>query len=63
MTETRRLICCFSSPSLDAIEGLADAPGVDAGAFFEIVAPAAPYGVLEVPFGELHVVVDGGDRQ
>lgn len=41
----------MANPSLDAIEGLADALGIDPAAFFEIVAPAAPYeAVEEVPF-------------
>lgn len=40
-----------ANPSLDAIEGLAEALGTDAGAFFEIVEPAAFYeAVEEVPF-------------
>lgn len=41
----------MANPSLDAIEGLAGALGVDPVAFFEIVAPAAPYEAAEeVPF-------------
>lgn len=40
----------MANPSLDAIEGLADALGVDVSAFFEIVEPAALYEAVEVPF-------------
>lgn len=41
----------MANPSLDAIEGLADALGVDPAAFFEIVVPDAPYEAVEdVPF-------------
>lgn len=40
----------MANPSLDAIEGLADALGIDPAAFFEIVAPAAPYEAVEVPY-------------
>jgi transcriptional regulator with XRE-family HTH domain len=40
----------MANPSLDAIEGLARALGVDVSAFFEIVQPAAPYEAEEVPF-------------
>ncbi|WP_339425095.1 helix-turn-helix transcriptional regulator [Pseudomonas proteolytica] len=40
----------LANPSLDAIEGLAEALGVDAGAFFEIVEPAALYEAVEVPY-------------
>lgn len=39
-----------ANPSLDAIEGLAEALGTDASAFFEIVEPAAFYEAVEVPF-------------
>lgn len=40
----------MANPSLDAIEGLADALGVDVSAFFEIVEPAALYEAVEVPY-------------
>lgn len=40
----------MANPSLDAIEGLAEALGTDPGAFFEIVEPAAFYEAVEVPF-------------
>ena len=40
----------MANPSLDAIEGLAGALGVDVSAFFEIVEPAALYEAVEVPF-------------
>lgn len=41
----------MANPSLDAIEGLADALGIDPAAFFEIVALVAPYEAAEeVPF-------------
>lgn len=40
----------MANPSLDAIEGLADALGVDVSSFFEIVEPAALYEAVEVPY-------------
>jgi len=40
----------MANPSLDAIEGLADALGVDVSALFEIVEPSAPYEAVEVPY-------------
>lgn len=40
----------MANPSLDAIEGLAEALGIDPSAFFEVEAPAAPYEALEVPY-------------
>ena len=40
----------MANPSLDAIEGLADALGVDVSAFFEIVEPAALHEAVEVPY-------------
>jgi hypothetical protein len=40
----------MANPSLDAIEGLAKALGVDAIVFFEIVEPTTPYEGTEVPF-------------
>lgn len=40
----------MANPSLDAIEGLADALGVEVGAFFEVVESALPHEATEVPF-------------
>lgn len=40
----------LANPSLDAIEGLAEALGVDAAAFFEIGEPVASCEAVEVPF-------------
>jgi transcriptional regulator with XRE-family HTH domain len=40
----------MANPSLDAIQGLAKALGVDAGAFFENTPPAASCEAVEVPF-------------
>ncbi|RDS92392.1 helix-turn-helix domain-containing protein [Pseudomonas fluorescens] len=42
----------MANPSLDAIEGLADALGVDVSAFFEIVEPAELHEAVEVPYAE-----------
>ncbi|MEX5571276.1 helix-turn-helix transcriptional regulator [Pseudomonas syringae] len=41
-----------ANPSLDAIQALAEALGVDAGALFEIVEPATSYDAVEVPYAE-----------
>ncbi|OEC50640.1 MULTISPECIES: helix-turn-helix domain-containing protein [unclassified Pseudomonas] len=40
----------MANPSLDAIEGLAKALGVDPRELFEIVEPATPQDVAEVPY-------------
>lgn len=45
----------MANPSLDAIEGLADALGIDPGALFEIVAPVTPYEAIE----EVPIASDG----